>query len=42
MRALLVFIAAMAAVVFVQSVRNDCYWHGTQAVLQWIGCVRKF
>ncbi|HXG77710.1 MAG TPA: hypothetical protein VNJ31_00025 [Methyloceanibacter sp.] len=39
MRAFLVFIAAIALVAFIQSERNDCYWHGRDAALQWIGCL---
>lgn len=42
MRALMVFIVVMAALGYLQSVRNDCYWHGPRAALGWAWCLMKY
>jgi hypothetical protein len=41
MRALLVFLIAMAAIAYIQSERNHCYWHGKAMWTDWVYCLIK-
>ena len=42
MRVLLAFILAIALLAYIQSERNDCYWHGQETALHWVACLIHF
>jgi hypothetical protein len=42
MRALLGFLIAMAVIAYIQSVRNECYWHGRENVAAFLACLIEF
>jgi len=41
MRALLAFIFTIAVIAYIQSERNDCYWHGLETAIRFIACLIK-
>jgi hypothetical protein len=41
LRGLFVFVVLMAGLALIQSVRNDCYWHGLDNWPSWVYCVGK-